>query len=233
MQREELYWTFDDILIPLGLWEELWDSNSDFDYRPQQAGLLLEEVGTATDTLASLRSNYPQYTFYNVAEQAQNLVQTMSHQTTPRSAPRDAYVIADDSRSGDIQEDLRIPIVLGLTCTAALVIAANLLIMASERRREVAVLKSVGAERLHILVMVVSEAAFISFVGGILGFMFMQIPVVLNHIVAATSAATIIIGLISNVLMVLGVSIALAMLFSLIPGTQMINLPVMEVLRNE
>ena len=233
MQREDLYWTFDDILIPLGLWEMLWDSTSDVDYRPQQMGLLLSEVSTAADTLASLRTCYPQYTFYNVAEQAQNLMQTMSHQTPPRTAPRDAYVIADYSRSGDIQEDLRIPIVLGLTGTAALVIAANLLIMASERRREIAVLKSVGAQRLHIMVMVVSEASFLSFAGGTLGFAFMQVPVVLNHIVASLSASTILLGLVGNMLTVLGISIAMAMVFSLIPAQRMINLPVMEVLRHE
>ena len=230
---ESLYWTFNDVLLPMSTWEQLWQLAGGGEYESQQLSMIVEDPAFVNDTLDAVRQSYPQYSFYSVVDQADRIIRTMEWETTPLRAPRDSYIVQEAGRGGDIQDDLRLPIVIALVSTASLVIAANLLIMVAERKKEIAVLKAVGARRLQIVVMVASEAVCISYLGGMLGFVFMQIPMLLNQIVASVSLIGIVSGMISNLFSVLGVSVVMTLVFSLIPARQMTKLTVMEVLRDE
>ena len=232
--HEDLYWTFEDIYLPISTWETLWGlSSDDKPYRPQQLGLVVDDFGYTENILDILRNEYPNYTFYSTSGQIQRIMRTMSWETKPLRAPKDSYSILDSNQYGDIQDDLRLPIAVSLFFTAALVITSNLLIMVASRKHEIAVLKAVGAKSVQIMIMILSEATLVSCIGGILGFSVTQIPMILNQIVASVGPVRILAGLVTNLLIIVCLGAIVTLLLSILPAQKMMRLTVMDALRDE
>jgi len=144
-----LNWSFNDIVLSLGTWEKIWQISGGQTYTPQQVGLRVTDEGFVENTLSSLRQAFPQYTFYNVAVQAQRTARTLEWQRLD-AIPKEMYAL-QAGKQGDIQEDIRVPLIIVLMATASLVIASNLLIMVTERAKETAILKAIGSTRRQVM----------------------------------------------------------------------------------
>lgn len=131
--------------------------------------------------------------------------------------------------------DLRLPAVVLIFANSALVMAANLLIMVSDRKREIGILKAVGSRRIEIIQMVWAESALLSTMGSSAGFLVMRLPVVLNQIFAGAKDgyAAIFIRFLQDALLVYAASIGAALLFAILPALRLANLSVMEVTQSE
>jgi putative ABC transport system permease protein len=134
---------------------------------------------------------------------------------------------------GVIVADLRMPIVTLVLFNAALLLTANILILIIERKREMAILKSIGAKKADIVTMIMSEAVLITFLGASSGYLIVSIPNILNQFSNSVSGLQIIWSFLVNSAYVLTITCSCAALFAFIPGLQIASKSVMEVLRDE
>ena len=232
---ESIFWEISDAFIPQATWQQLWKECSDLPFKPQQLSVLVEDLNYVNDTLNNLRRDYPQVSSFSVVDQAERIQRMMQHETRPMWAPESTYFVYNDAGTGGfIQEDLRVPIMVALFCVAALLVASHLLILVSERKNEIAVLKAIGSLRIHIMTMVLAEALCITLISGIIGFIVIRVQMLLNQLAAGSgSLLAIMFSIITELIMVLGISIGAALIFGSLPALRTARLPVMGVLRDE
>jgi hypothetical protein len=125
-------------------------------------------------------------------------------------------------------------VVLGLTyMIAALVVASNSLIILTQRKREIGVLRAVGAKRRDIMVMVMTEIAAISVFGAVLGYGIVRMAVIWHQLSAKTSLVSIGASAIIDGLKIMGVTVLCALVFGLFPALRTTAISTVDVLRSE
>lgn len=225
-----VYWQIPEVQIPLQTWQEIWAEAGGVDYRPEQITLGYDDLSHIEDVVLDFRQRIPAYSLYGVPEHfyqaerrglIEKLIYTMEQ------------LIVTESTQAALPLDFRLPFTILIFINAALVVAANLLILAHERRMEIGVLKAVGAQRSQIMRMVLSEALLISSVGVSLGFIFFRIPATLNQLTHALHMSVIAASIVYDAVLVYGASFCFALVFGLLPGLRTANLSVAEVLRSE
>ena len=227
---ETLYWQFDDIHIPLGTWLHLWQQAGGEIYEPQQLNIITKEVSFLEDMVAALNRAFPQYTMVSVARQIERAKFTPGLETPALEAPESVYFLREAMQPLGGSDDMRMALGIGIFSTAALIIAANLLIMAGERKTEIAILKSVGTLRREIMQMIIGEAVLIAALGTGIGFFFVRLQALLSEL-TITSGLFLIVGIATDLLIVLGAATLVSVLFALLPALKMAGLSVMEVMR--
>jgi len=231
---EYLYWTIDEVFIPASTWIQLWEDNTGgTSYEPQQLSLVIENTSFVEDVVVSLRMAFPGVTVVSTFDQLNRASSTMRLETRPLRAPAHTYYsIPVSSPSLGVQADLRLPITIALMMTAALVIASNLLIIAYERKKEIAVLKAVGCLRKHICCVVLCEAVAIATIGGFMGVLFVRIQVLLNQVFSGVGIITVLYTLALELTIVIACTWVVSILFGMLPAVKMVSVPVMELMRD-
>jgi len=230
---EQLYWLLDEVQVPLATWQSVWSTIADTQYIPEQASLIMDDVLYLEDYLIDLRTTFPQHSFLSAMERSNRAQLNRYNETHAVAAPEEVYFHVERSEGLTFSEDLRLPISVALLLNAALVISANLLIMVGERKREVGILKAVGATGYEVIGMVLIEAVVIASIGGSAGFAVIRIQSALNQLTNAASIGLLLKNITTDALMAIGVSMLVSLLFGLVPALKMARLSVMEVLRNE
>jgi putative ABC transport system permease protein len=120
-----------------------------------------------------------------------------------------------------------------VSLVAALLLASNMLFLVAQRRREIGVLKAIGASAWDIGAMILTEALVLNLAGTMMGFALIRLlatwTLISNHIPLAEIARTTL----SDLAVVVGAGASAAALFALVPAWQMARLTSLEVLRNE
>lgn len=125
-------------------------------------------------------------------------------------------------------------IVLGLTCMiAALIVASNTMIILTQRRREIGVLRAVGAKRRDIVVMVMAEIAAISLLGASLGYGVIRVAVIWHQFSAKASLLSIGASALLDGAKITGVTVLSALLFGVFPALRTTAVTTVDVLRSE
>lgn len=240
LKTEQIHGYHNDIYLPLATWQEIWKMAAGAQaYLPEQYVLQVDDLTYLEDIVYSLRERLPNVQISSVP----TLNDWMLNQflLEPEQAfsriPLARITALKETKSnvnqGVIAADLRLPIVTLVLFNAALLLCANILILIIERKREMAVLKSIGARRSDITWMIVAEAMTITFLGASSGYLIVSIPSVLNQLSNRTNPTQILGSMLLNYLLVLIITCGSAAIFALIPGLQIASKSVMEVLRDE
>jgi hypothetical protein len=118
-----------------------------------------------------------------------------------------------------------------LFLVAALVAATNATILVLDRRRELGVLKAVGARSQDIVVMIMTEVMVLAFIGATLGFLVVRAYGTIVLITTGTPWQLIARLAWQEWLMVLGITGSVSLAFSLIPALSTLRMTASEVLR--
>lgn len=118
-----------------------------------------------------------------------------------------------------------------LFLVAALVAATNATILVLDRRRELGVLKAVGARSQDIVVMIMTEVMVLAFAGATLGFLVVRAYATIVLVTTGTPWQLIAQLAWQEWLMVLGVTGSVSLVFSLIPALSTLRMTASEVLR--
>ena len=233
-QTEILYWWTNEIQIPNSTWLEIWrEAAGELEYPVSQLMLQSNDLTYLEDIVLNLVNNYPEYSFVSVPNQS-----TMAME---RQLIEKFLAVPQSMVEASVQKvtqqgmamDLRLPMMILVLLNAALLVAANMLIMINERKREMAILKSVGAKRIDITVMALTEALIIAIVGASIGFLFFRIPGALNQMTNSQGLITILQSVVVDLVQVLSATAAVSLLFGLIPAVKLAGMSVMNVLRSE
>ncbi|NWG08781.1 MAG: ABC transporter permease [Nitrososphaerales archaeon] len=154
----------------------------------------------------------------------------------------DASIVRQEEIMRNISEIMNTVdgVLLGLASISlsvgALGIMNTIMMSVHERRREIGMLKAVGAERLHILFIFLSEALLISLIGGVLGCIFGLAGVyIIQWFVAVLGLNIVVPLLISPQILGLGMiaAIAVGSVAGFYPSWKAANVRPVEALRYE
>lgn len=230
---EEIYAYFNEFYLPQETWLEIWQSLSPYaDFKPAEVLLEVKDLSYLQDIVYDLQREFPQFSFHGLPEYQKQIHDNLSLEP---KIPAGARAMLQERSSlvqqTVIQADLRKPITLLVMINAGLLVAANILILVSERKDEIAILKAIGAREKEIILMILAEAALITALGASFGFLFIRIQAVLNQLTNPMGLFYLLLLFFRDFLTVLTVSLAAALLFGWMPARKYAKLPVMEVLR--
>ena len=216
------YWPSPDVWVPLTTWRSIWAKvASGATFAPAQVALL------ATSTLHAA----------TVAREAA-LVAPMAIQVPQLVAVAgDTFAVQGQTPVVTSGRAAGMPLPLGgltaafAVAAAALIMAGTLLTVVAGRRREIGILKALGASPASLAGMVAGEAAGLALLGGALGFGFVRLVVTLILLAAHASAAEIVGGGLRDAGIVLGGCVAAALICALLPALEAARVSVAEVLR--
>lgn len=232
---EPVYAYLNEVYLPLPIWNQIWTQvAAGVSYTPTEVLLRVKDLTYLQDIVLDLQHAFPQYSFVDIPHHLERVHSQLSLEPIiPAGARRALEDRVDPFRQSVITADLRKPITLLVLLNAGLLVAANILILVSERKKEIAVLKAMGGRESELIRMILAEALLVSGVGASMGFFFIRIQAVLNQLTNPLGLFVILGLFLRDFFFVLGVTLLSAMLFGWIPAKKYASLPVMEVLRNE
>jgi len=232
---EPVYAYLNEVYLPLSIWNQIWTLVANGEsYIPSEVLLRVKDLTYLQDIVFDLQHTYPDFSIIAVPQHLERVHSQLSLEPVIPAGARGALEDRlDPSHQGVIAADLRKPITVLVLLNAGLLVAANILILVSERKKEIAVLKAIGGRENELIRMILAEAVLVSGIGASIGFFFIRIQALLNQW-TNSAGFFVIFGLFCrDFLIVLGVTLLSAILFGWIPARKYASLPVMEVLRNE
>ena len=233
----QLYARSNEIQLPLDTWKYIWHMAGGEGFQPQQLAIIVKDLSSIENNVRSLQKAYPQNSFFSAQTLLRRTESNFLLENHEKVLFFDLFTEQLLRTSADVQvvksDDLRLPIAVLMFANAALIIASNLLIMVNERRKEIGVLKAVGAKRSEIIQMILAEALLVSSLGSLAGFMAFRIPGLLDQITNGVSFVSILTDLLKEMTQMLGLSCTASLVFGLIPALKMASLSAQTVLQDE
>ncbi|HZW48549.1 MAG TPA: ABC transporter permease, partial [Bacillota bacterium] len=232
---EKVYAYYSDIYLPLDTWQMIWQQAANgAAFQPAELLLQVKDLTFLEDRVYDLQQKYPQYSFVSMPNQLNRVLATLSLEPViPRLAQEGVNAKVTLLNQTVLSADLRLPLTLLVLLNAGLLVAANILILVSERKKEIGVLKAIGAKRLDIIIMILGEVILVTAVGSGIGFFFIRIQSLLNQMTNPSSFVGVLLLFTQDFLIVMCATSCLAVVFGFIPAWNYAKLSVMEVLRNE
>ena len=233
------------------------------EYIPEEVVLLVDNLPYVEDVVVDVRNTFPEYTVTSVPQLAmkaetEGLIEGQIEQRDRSLAElEDAWLhekISFDEyverlraielamsqlgyRQNETQQgmpsDLRLPLGLLVCANAALVVAAHMLILISERTKEIGILKALGTREIEVVMMALGEATFLTLLGSAIGFVFVRLPAVFNQLVRNTAPEALLHGVAQDAAIVFAAALLGTIAFALVPAWRMARLSAMESLRRE
>lgn len=233
MATEELFWVTPQIQVQSGFFADLFATISGGAALTHalQVGVAVGPFSEVENIAAAIQALLPDVSVISVPRQAD----IAALRGLPSAAFRAPLEVLGDPtvQQVGLPVDLNQAIIAMVSLIAALLLAANMLFLVAQRRREIGVLKAIGARARDIGLMILTEALTLNLAGMTIGFLVIRIfatwTLVSNNIPLAEIGRTTL----SDFLVVAGAGASAATLFGLLPAWQMARLTSLEVLRNE
>ncbi|NLY53650.1 MAG: ABC transporter permease [Firmicutes bacterium] len=228
---EQGYLDLNEVWLLEDDWQELWRLTTD--NLPPVAGSLglqVTDMSILEAIVGQLQIDYPEWTIIsapNLAKQAEAESALDSFQRAPKEywagrshKPQHAFPI-------DVSRTLAGLIYLN----AGLLMAARMLTGAAARRKEIGILKALGARRRDILLMALTEAVVLCLIGSTIGFAIAYPAALFQQISNGLAWGQILRLLAKNYGIILGQTLTIGVIFGLLPAWRLAKLTVNEVLR--
>jgi len=120
-----------------------------------------------------------------------------------------------------------------LYLNAGMLLASQMLANVAARRKEIGILKAIGARRAEVVGMVLVEAVFLAMLGAVLGFSLVRAAGIYQAISNNLRLIDVLITTAREFVMVSSLTTLVSLVFGAIPAWRVARLTVMEVFRNE
>lgn len=120
-----------------------------------------------------------------------------------------------------------------LFANAGMLLASQMLSGIAERKKEIGILKALGARNREILGMVLIEGLLLALTGSLLGFGFTRLLAIQRDATNNLAWLMILNSTMKELLSVVGLTTIVALIFTGIPAAKTAQLSVMEVFRND
>lgn len=227
---EQGYFSHDEIWLHTEAWEELWARASN-GLKPRAGSLALKvkNMSILEATIGELQVANPQWTIVsapNLAKRSEANSLLDSFHRAPRELWADIPVKAQHAFPLDMSRLLSIFVYLN----AGLLMAARMLTGAAARKKEIGVLKTLGARRRDILIMALAEAIVLCVIGSSIGFLFAYPAAFMQQLTNKVPWSQIGYLFIKNYTFILGQTLLTSIIFGLLPAWLLSKLTVNEVL---
>ncbi|MBS3949760.1 MAG: ABC transporter permease [Peptococcaceae bacterium] len=215
-------------------WQEIWQQQSaGLTYPVLATTLRVDNLSTLNVTAAELRAAFPELAIKTVPEVARH-VERYNILDRFYLIPSALWMNAEQVVAHDY-----VPVELGLTsamllfANAGMLLASQMLASVAERRKEIGIIKALGARNFEILGMVLIEGLLLAITGSIVGFSLVRILAIHRDISNNLSWLIVMQSSLRELAAVVSLTTVVALVFSVIPAAKMSQLTVMEVFRND
>ncbi len=233
MVSEELFWATPQIQVPAGFFADLFSeiSGGAALTHALQIGVSVSPFSEVENIAAAIQALLPGASVISVPRQA-DIASVRGLPSAVFRAPLDVVGVPTVQQVG-LPVDLNQAIIVMVSLIAALLLAANMLFLVAQRRREIGVLKAIGARARDIGVMILTEAMTLNMAGMLVGFLVIRIFATWTLVSNRSPLAEIGRTTLADFAIVALAGASAAALFGLLPAWQMARLTSLEVLRNE
>lgn len=231
---EQGYVHSSEVYLTEAAWQEIWSQQSGgMPYPVLAATQRVDNLSTLNVVAAELRAAFPELTIKTVPEVARH-VETYNLLDWFYELPQEYW----KSQNGLVTHNF-VPVELGmissilLFANAGMLLASQMLSGIAERKKEIGILKAIGARNREILGMVLIEGLFLAITGSLLGFSFTRALAIHRDSTNNLPWLTIMNSTLRELLSVVSLTTLVALVFSGIPAAKTAQLSVMEVLRND
>ncbi len=127
-------------------------------------------------------------------------------------------------------EDMMFLVTIVALLASALGVMTTMTTSVIERRKEIGLMKSIGAENRKIMTLFLSEATLIGIIGGLLGY---GVGFILSQFIGMSVFSTSISPTVEVIPIVIGISVGVSLLASILPVRKAVNVEPAIVLRGE
>lgn len=228
---EQGYFALDEVWLSYSDWLRLWELGA-----PGQSPLAFSYAASVRNmdvleaTVSELQVNHPDLTIVSVPNLARVASKAVLIDYFYSVPPR---LLTTDARPQmALPEDMGRLLSLFIYLNAGLLMAARMLTGISARKKEIGILKALGARRRDIMVMAVSEAVVLSIIGSTAGFLVTYLAALMQQLTNHVALISILTDFIRSYGIVFGETVAVGLVFGMIPAWRLSNLTVSEVLRS-
>lgn len=229
---EQGYFSHDEVWLHPEAWQQIWQlAAGDLPAAAGSLGLRVHDMSILESTVSELQVAYPEWTIIsvpNLVKQAESASLLDSFQRAPREFWAGRQSSAQHAFPLDVSRTLSVFIYLN----AGLLMAARMLTGAAARKKEIGILKALGARRRDIVYMALTEAVILCLIGSTIGFVISYPAAVFQQVTNKVPWAQISSLLAKNYGIILGQTLVIGVLFGLLPAWRLSKLTVNEVLRS-
>ncbi len=192
--------------------------------RTGQYGVILDSMSRAKDVAAELARRLPSYSVVTVPQEV-SLSGIRFRAKVTSEDPFTVSVTRDYGGRSSLTLDVRAQVAALSFLVAGLLVAANMFILVTQRRREIGVLKALGAGRRDILILFLTEALGYALAGSLLGFLAIRL---LTLATIMGSAASLYVGALVTVKaagVVIGSTVGVSLVFGFLPAWEASRTP--------
>lgn len=213
-------------------WRQIWfEQSSGQPYPALSASLKVKTVSELNSVVANLQRQYPSLTVLSVPTVARHVE---AHNLLDKfyQAPQEFW-----QRSGDIlpyapREFGLVSSVL-LYLNAGMLLASQMLANVASRRKELGILKALGARQREVVIMILLEALVLALVGATIGFGVVRLAAFHQAASNQVSWLKVLAATLRELLLVGGLTAAVSLIFGALPAFKVARMTVMDVFRGE
>ncbi len=193
--------------------------------------LRVADLRQLDEIIVRLGEAFPHLTFVHMNRVEERLYETgrMEHF---RRAPKDVWTKVEQSGLVVPQSFSPVFSILFLLI-AGLLLGGHMLTGAAARRKEIGMLRALGARRRDILVLGASETSFLTFVGVTIGYLALRLFGMIMELRGGQKLLSVLWRMAGEYGQVLGISLVVSLIFALLPIWRLSQITPMEVLRHE
>ncbi|HHW98663.1 MAG TPA: ABC transporter permease [Firmicutes bacterium] len=229
---EQGYFDQDEVWLKAQDWEYLWQlAAPDCPPASGSLGLQVQDMSILEAVVSELQVAHPQWTIVSVP----NLVKQIEAGAlldSFRMAPAEYWTGRQTRAQHAFPLDISRTLATFIYLIAGLLMAARMLTGAAARKKEIGVLKALGARRRDILLMALTEAVVLCLIGSTIGFIIAYPAALFQQLTNNLPWAQIGRLLVNNYSILLAQTLVVGILFGLLPAWRLSKLTVNEVLRS-
>lgn len=193
--------------------------------------LHVDDLQRLDEVIVRLSVAFPHLTFVHMSHLEERIYETGSMEYF-RRAPKEVWMQAEQSSLVIPQSFSPVFSILFLLI-AGLLLGGHMLTGAAARRKEIGMLRALGARQRDVLILGASETSFLTFVGVTAGFVGLRLFGMIMELRGGQKLLAVLWRIATEYVQVLGISLAVSLVFALLPIWRLSQITPMEVLRHE
>lgn len=213
-------------------WQEIWHKQSGgADFPVLSVALTVNNLSRLNVIAAELQRQHPDLAIFTVPKVAQH---NERYGLLDRfyQAPRELWERSESVKPYAPREFGLLSSIL-LYLNAGMLLASQMLANVAARRKEIGILKAIGAKRVEVVGMVLVEAIVLAMLGAAGGFALIRVAAIHQSITNGVRLAAILWTTLREFAVVTALTTVVSLVFGAIPAWRVARLTVMEVFRNE
>ena len=230
---EQAYVHAPDCFITDESWQRIWATHSQGQaYGPTAASISISDMGQLFMYTKGLRDAVPELSVLPISQVVQHVLR---YGLIDRfyDAPRMLWAGEPNQEQPFATQDFAKLTGILLFVNAGMLMASQMLAAVAARRKEIGILKAIGARQREVVSLILIEAMFLALIGSSVGFLLIRLAAVHQALTNGVAWTIVLANAAIEMGLVLGLTGGLALLFGVMPAWRVARLTVMEVFRNE